>query len=188
MGFSFWAPWNFCAKFQASPSNWCQPGLIIWFQAAVQKYESFILKGLFSKSPKMCQQEGSLVSLYSFRQTCAVTLTWASAGNISANHRRPMLTFVPYHVYIISLLATFHIQCLADAWGHLQPFSSSIFHRSSETVSVRDCGDQTRYFRPNHYFFLTLTKWVLCVNQTRTQARNRKFNLLKREVATYRIV
>lgn len=41
MGFSFWAPWNFCTKFQASPSNRCQPGLIIWFQAAVQKYESY---------------------------------------------------------------------------------------------------------------------------------------------------
>lgn len=121
MGFSFWAPWNFCTKFQASPSNRCQPGLIIWFQAAVQKYESFILKGLFSKSPKVCQQEGSLVSLHSFRQTRAVTLTWVSAGNISANHRD-----VPcWHLFRITL----------TLYPYLPPFVSNVHrHLGSFTV------------------------------------------------------
>ena len=29
------------------------------------------------------------------------------------------------------------------------------------------CGDQSRYFKPNHDVLLTLTKWFLCLNRTR---------------------
>lgn len=65
---------------------------------------------------------GSLVSLYSLRRGCHQDVM--SAGNIKAQ-KRPLLTFVPYHVDIISLLATFHIQRLDDNWGHFQPFLPS---------------------------------------------------------------
>ena len=33
------------------------------------------------------------------------------------------------------------------------------------------CGDQNRYFLPNHDVFLNLTKWLLCLNLTRANAK-----------------
>lgn len=39
----------------------------------------------------------------------------------------------------------------------------------SQTISICERGSQNSYFKPNHETFLTLAKWLLCLNRAQTQ-------------------
>ena len=65
-----------------------------------------------------------------------------------------------------------------------------VFVMQSQTISIHNLGDQYRYFKPNHYAFLTLTMWICAKPKLHTSTRlwqwsNRKFNLIKHIVATF---
>lgn len=56
----------------------------------------------------------------------------------------------------------------------------------NEDISRSVSDTQSRYFKPIHGIFLTLTKWSVCLNPTSITALNRKLALKKRRVTIYR--
>lgn len=57
---------------------------------------------------------------------------------------------------------------------HCQPFlwwQSWVFYMGSQAIAICDRGDQNSYFKPNHVFFLTLTKWYLSISISITRAK-----------------
>lgn len=73
---------------------------------------------------------------------------------------------VPYHVHINGKGASRPVTKVWDCvynlplcfWWHKMDIVDAKFHVYC---------DQSRYFKPKHHLFLTLTKWFLCLNLTR---------------------
>lgn len=75
----------------------------------------------------------------------------------------------------VTLLGGFNETC-----RHSQLFlwqQKRLFFSGSRTISIYDRINQNSCFKPNYYLFLTLTKCLSCVNQTRAYKQKEKLKI-----------